>query len=58
MPVRGRQGGGAVLLNGGRRRPALAALTGAALPGDLAADTAVDALIRAFVPLAYLGGPP
>jgi hypothetical protein len=40
------------------RRPVLAALTGAAIPDDLAADTAVDALIHALVPLANLGGRP
>jgi len=31
---------------------------GAAIPEDLAADTAVDALIHALVPHAYLGGRP
>ena len=31
---------------------------GAAIPDDLAADTAVDALIHALVPPAYLGGRP
>jgi len=31
---------------------------GAAIPEDLAADTAVDALIHAFVPHAHLGGRP
>jgi len=57
------------LLNSGLRRPVLAALTwfarhrhrdpdGAAIPEDLAADTAVDALIHALVPHAYLGGRP
>jgi len=87
------------LLNGGLRRPVLAALTeylgsrarsgalratpdaaatarlvletltwfarhrhwdpeGAAIPEDLAADTAVDALIHALVPHAFLGGRP
>ena len=31
---------------------------GAAIPDDLATDTAVDALIHALVPLAHLGGRP
>jgi len=36
----------------------VAKLTGAAIPDDQAAGTAVDALIHALVALAYLGGRP